>query len=87
MVSIKGQSKFLVLAGSYGKYLDWRRQNQHQANCKFIESIEDIEGHIGYGVEVILYGTYNSNPLDKTFQFQTLLNESQSPFSKYIRHY
>jgi hypothetical protein len=85
MATFKAKSKVLVLAGNYGEYLDWRRQFQHKAGCQFIESIEDIEGHIGYGVEVILYGCYNSNPLYKTHQFQTLLNESKSPFSKYIK--
>jgi hypothetical protein len=84
MTLTRNGSKFLVLAGSYHEYLEWRSQSQ-QVNCQFIESSEDIEGHMGYGVEVILYGTYKSNPLFKTLQFQTLLGESQSPFSKYIR--
>jgi hypothetical protein len=85
MTLTRNRSKFLVLAGSYHEYLEWRNQTQQVNSCQFIESLEDIEGHIGYGVEVILYGTYKSNPLFKTSQFQALLGESQSPFSKYIR--
>jgi hypothetical protein len=80
------RNKVLVLAGSYGEYLDWRKQSLRSAGCKYIESIEDIEGHIGYGVEVILYGSYRSNPLHKTLQFQKLLKESTSPFTKYIKN-
>lgn len=85
MLATKIRGKVLVLAGNYAEYLEWRKQSQNAKDCQFIESLEDIEGHLGYGVNVVLYGNYHTNPLFKTNQFQTLLEQSQSPFSKYIQ--
>jgi hypothetical protein len=77
--------KFLILAGTYHEYLDWRRRWIQASDCQFIESMEDIEGHIGFGIQVVLYGNYKSNPLFDTSQFQTLLAQSKSRFNKYIK--
>ncbi|MDX1978477.1 MAG: hypothetical protein SFT94_12465 [Pseudanabaenaceae cyanobacterium bins.68] len=85
MSAIKVRGKVLVLAGSYAEYLEWRKQSQNTRDCQFIESLEDIQGHLGYGVTVVLHGSYRTNPLFKTAQFQALLEQSQSPFSKYIQ--
>jgi hypothetical protein len=81
---LKPNSKILILTGTYHEYLAWRKRWTQANGCKFIESLEDIEGHIGFGVQVILYGNYKSNPLFNTSQFQSLLAESKSRLSKYI---
>jgi len=81
----KTLTKYLILAGNYHEYLDWRKRSPQVNGCQFVESLEDIEGRVGFGVEVILYGNYRSNLLFNTLPFQKLLAESKSSFNKYIK--
>ncbi|CAN1212335.1 hypothetical protein TUMEXPCC7403_19155 [Tumidithrix helvetica PCC 7403] len=74
----------LVIAGNYWEYLQWRRGFVDIKTCKYIESLEDIEGLNGFFVDLVCYGTYQLNPVYCSRQMQKLIAESQSPFRAYV---
>ncbi len=76
--------RILVLAGDYREYLEWRQRHPEVRNCKFIETLDDIEGISGLLVDVVCYGNYTRHPLYPTPQLQALLAERNSPFRAYI---
>ncbi|MEE3719622.1 hypothetical protein V2H45_23045 [Tumidithrix elongata RA019] len=75
----------LVITGNYQEYLQWRQKHRNISNCKYVEGLEDIQGLNGFFLELVLYGTYQLNPVYGSYQMQRLIAESQSPFKSYIK--
>lgn len=75
----------LVVAGNYSEYLNWRKENPSVRYCTYVERIEDLQGINGFLANIILYGSYENNPVYKTQKMRRLLMERDSPFRSYIR--
>ena len=75
----------LIIAGSYSEYLNWRKDNPSIKSCKYVERIEDIRGVNGFLANIILYGSYQDNPVYNTLRMQEILAERDSPFRSYVR--
>ncbi len=82
--NVNSSTQTIVVAGSYAEYLNWRKENPSIKFCKYVEKLEDIRGVQGFLTEVILYGSYHTNPLYGTRQMRRLLSEHSSPFRSYL---
>jgi hypothetical protein len=75
----------LVLAGNYKEYLEWRRKHPEIHDCKYVESLEDVRGLHAFLVNLVFYGSYQSNPLYNTPKMQAMISENRSRFKSYVK--